>query len=501
MIEITKLNESYYRVVSNNMIEQEIKDFFTFKVPGHQFSPKFKARLWDGTISLYDSRSRRLPSGLLRQLERFVKESEYEMEFRPNERYSELESFDDVTIDEVKDFIDSLDLTSKGKRIEVRDYQYEAVHKAIRNPKITLISPTSSGKSLIIYCLLQWMLDKNPDSRIALIVPNVQLVEQMYSDFLDYSAINEMPVHKIFQRLYAGKDKRINFPVLISTWQSLSSIIRGAGAELLTKFTGVIVDEAHGATGKELQSVLEKMTNAVFRAGTTGTIQNEKVHKLVIEGFLGPSHQVITTKQLIDNKQVSGIRIQPVVLDYSAEDRVFCKKFNYQDETTFIITHPDRLTKVAKAVCGLQGTTLVLVSRRDDHAVPLHNEVLKYANKPVYYVSGTVDAEDRELIRAKANTEDCIIVATFKTMSTGTNIPNIRNVVFGSTSKSMITVLQSIGRGLRLHTDKAKMTLIDFIDDIRYKSHDNYAYQHSEVRMRIYRKEQFDISQPVKVKL
>ena len=125
----------------------------------------------------------------------------------------------------------------------------------------------------------------------------------------------------------------------------------------------------------------------------------------------------------------------------------------------------------------------------------------KYATKPVYFVAGTVDAEDREEIRIKANNEDCIIVATYKTMSTGTNIPNIRNVVFGSTSKAMITILQSIGRGLRLHSDKDHMVLVDFIDDLRYKKHENYAYQHSEVRMRIYRKEQFEISQPVKVKL
>jgi superfamily II DNA or RNA helicase len=269
----------------------------------------------------------------------------------------------------------------------------------------------------------------------------------------------------------------------------------------LTSFTGVIVDEAHGATGKELQKILEQMTNASYRIGTTGTIQSEKVHKLVVEGFLGPSYQVITTKKLIDNKQVSGIKIRPVVLEYPVEDKDFCKKMDYQDETSFIISHQSRLTKVSKLTAGLPGTTLLLVSRRDDHAVPLYDEIKKYSKKPVYFVAGTVDAEDREEIRLKANTEDCIIVATYKTMSTGTNIPNIRNVVFGSTSKAMITILQSIGRGLRLHSDKESMLLIDFIDDLRYKKHENYAYQHSEVRMRIYRKEQFEISQPVKVML
>lgn len=501
MIEITKLNESHYRVTSTHAIEQELKDFFTFKVPGHEHMKLFKARLWDGTISLYDGKTRRLPCGLLRHLKKFVNESEYQLEFKANDRYSQLEETGEVSLEEVKEFMDELELFSKGKRLTIRDYQYEAVWKAINEQKITLISPTSSGKSLTLYALIRWILDKNPDSKLALIVPNVQLCEQMYSDFEDYSSYNGFPVYRYFQKLYSGKSKSLVMPVVISTWQSLSSMIKTAGNGLLIGFTGVMIDEAHGAKGKELQTILEGMTNAVWRIGTTGTIQSEKVHKLVIEGYLGPSYQVITTRELIDNKQVSGIKIRPLVLEYNKEDREFCKKFTFPDENQFIISHPSRLNKLAKLANSLPGTTLVLVSRREDHAEPLYEEIKKYSSRPVYYVSGTVDVEDREEIRQKANHEDCVIVATYKTMSTGTNIPNIRNVVFGSTSKSMITVLQSIGRGLRLHDDKSHMTLVDVIDDLRYKKRENFAYQHSEARMRIYRKEQFEISQPVKVQL
>jgi superfamily II DNA or RNA helicase len=501
VIEYIKISESFIRVFSDTMIEQEIRDFFTFKVPGYQFSPKYKARLWDGNISLYDSRTRKLPIGLLRQLETFAKESAYELSFRPSEKYQELDESIDITYDEFKEFIDDLEVAKSGKPIEIRDYQYEAAFHAIKNRRCVLISPTSSGKSLILYSCIRWLIDQNPDAKILLIVPNVQLVEQMFSDFQDYSTINDFHVESHMQKLYSGKDKTMNRNVLISTWQSISSIIKKSDATFLESFTSVFIDESHGATGKEIQGILEKMTNASHRIGTTGTLQSEKVHKLVIEGFLGPSHKVITTKELMDAKQVSEIKIRPVVLSYNDIDRDFCKKMTYPDETTFIIGNQSRLNKVAKITAGMPGTTLILVSRRDDHAVPLFEEIKKYANRPVYYIAGDVDAEDREEIRQKANQEDCIIVATYRTMSTGTNIPNIKNVIFGSTSKSMITVLQSIGRGLRLASDKTHMTLIDFIDDLRYKKRENYAYQHSEARIRIYRREHFTICQPLKVNL
>ena len=68
--------------------------------------------------------------------------------------------------------------------------------------------------------------------------------------------------------------------------------------------------------------------------------------------------------------------------------------------------------------------------------------------RKVFYVSGEVDASDREQIRGIVEKEnDAIIVVSLGTFSTGINIRNLHNIVFATPSKSQVKVLQSIGRG------------------------------------------------------
>lgn len=494
-IEVTKLNECYVKVFGDFSTESEVRDFFTFKVPGYQFSKQYKARLWDGNISLYNLKTKLLPIGLYPRLMSFCKDNDIEISVKANERFSEIIEFDDHEIADVKQFVDDLNLWSKNGPITAREYQLEAIHHSIKTKKVTLISPTSSGKSLIIYCLIRWILEEDPDTRILLLVPNVGLVNQMLGDFREYSSQNGFDVDKVCQKLYSGQTKELSKRVLITTWQSFSKIAADKvnGPKVLALYRGIICDEAHTSKGKEIQSILERCIYAKYRIGTTGTIDNSKIHQLVIEGFLGPLKKVISTKELIDTNQVSNLKIKALVLKYTEEEAKLIKKAEYIEEVKWLIMNEKRNNFLVKIALSVEGTTLLLVRNREAHAKVLYKTLKETSKKPVYYVAGDVDADVREAIRHAANKEDCIIVATYATMSTGVNIPNIRNVIFGSPSKSAITVLQSIGRGLRLHKDKSHMTLIDVIDDLRYKKHENYAYAHGVERLTIYRKEKFDI--------
>lgn len=498
-IEIVKVNETYVKVYSDINIENEIRDYFTFKSPGYQFSPKYKARVWDGNISLYNIKTKQLPIGLYPRLLEFCKESNIEVKFRECERFSEAMPHNDVDIAEIQAFVNDLNLYARNEPITARDYQVSAIHKAVSQKRVTLISPTSSGKSNIIYCIIRWILEDDPEARILLLVPNVQLVNQMFGDFQDYSSHNDWDVNKHCQKLYSGQSKELSKRVLITTWQSFTKIANDKvqGPKILSLYRAVISDEAHGSKSKEMQSILEKCTQAAYRIGTTGTLDTSptaKVHQLQIEGFLGPIHKVITTKELIDSNQVAGLKIKSLVLKYNEDDCKLIKSADYQQEVKWLIENNSRNAFLMKVALIGEGTTLLLVKHRDTHAKKLYEALKKVSPKPVYYVSGSVDAEERERIRKVANVESCIIVATYATMSTGVSIPNIRNVIFGCPSKSSILVLQSIGRGLRLHKDKDAMTLYDIVDDLRYKKSENYSYQHALERFTIYRREKFDIS-------
>lgn len=499
VVEIVKVNESFIKVYSDINIESEIRDFFTFKAPGYQFAPSYRARMWDGNVSLYNIKTKLLPIGLYYRLEEFCAEQNIQITFRQCERFSCVSVKNDVHLEETQSFINDLNLWSKNGPITARDYQVSAVHKAITDRRVTLVSPTSSGKSMIIYCAIRWILEDDPDARILLLVPNVTLVNQMLGDFREYSEKNGWDVDKNCQKLYSGQNKELSKRVLITTWQSFTKIASDKvnGSKVLSLYRCVIADEAHGAKGKEMQSILEKCAHASYRIGTTGTIDtspNAKINLLQIEGFLGPIHRVITTKELIDTNQVSGLNIKTLVLKYPVDDCQLIKSADYQQEIKWLIGNERRNKFLAKLALSTDGTTLLMVKHRDEHAKVLYQMIKASSNRPVYFVAGTVDADEREIIRKKANEEDCIIVATLQTFSTGVNVPNIRHVIFGIPSKSCITVLQSIGRGLRLHKNKTHMTLWDVIDDIRYKKSDNYSYLHGLERLAIYRKEKFDIS-------
>ena len=497
---VEKVNECFIKIKADYSIQQEIKNYFSFKVDGYQFSPKYKAKLWDGTISLYQSQRSLLPIGLYPRLVDFCNDSKLNIEFQSNDRFDSIDELPDVELEDIKSFVDSLNLWSKKGPIAIRDYQLDAILHAIKNKKVTLKSPTSSGKSMIVYAIIRWILSEYPDARILLLVPSVSLVNQMLGDFREYALQDDkFDVDKNCQKLYSGQTKELSKRVLITTWQSFTKIANDKvnGPKILSLYKCVINDECHTAKGKEIQSILEKCIYSDYKIGTTGTIdEKSKVNQLVIEGFLGPIYKVTTTKELMDAKQVSGLKIKALVLKYPEAVCKENKDLTYPDEVKWLVQNADRNNIIKKITLSLDGTTLVLVRNRDTHAKVLYEMVKAVSKKPVYYIAGDVDAEDREEIRQIINNgeEDCIIFATFQTMSTGSNIPTIKNVLFGSPSKSSITVLQSIGRGLRLHENKTHMNLIDLIDDLRYKKRENYAYQHALERLTIYRKENFEIS-------
>lgn len=487
---IQHISHSQIKVTGDPSIEMDLHEEFSFMAPNYKFNPKYKAGLWSGKISMFNNGTKRMPAGLKDRVVEYFKRNDIEFELKGFDSQEDL-----VTSDELKVFIDGLNLHSRGNKIEVRDYQFDCILKSINARRLVSKVPTSGGKSVIIYCIIRWLLQH--ELRFVLVVPNIMLVGQMYSDFEDYSSHNGFSVVENCHKLHGGEAKEFTKPVLISTWQSISAIGKKKNvSDIWNTYDAVCIDEAHSASSKEIINLLDQMTDVSFRFGTTGTVKEETASKMTIEGHLGPIYTAITTKELIDRKQVSGIQIKTIVLKYTEAERLAAKPFDYIQEMDYIKKHEKRNNILAKLAIASEGTTLLLVQHVETHAVPLYDKIKKMVGdtRPVYYVSGAVAGKEREEIRLKANSEDCIIVATFQTLSTGVNIPNIRNVIFGYPSKSLIRILQSIGRGLRLHKGKDKMILIDVVDDIKYKKNKNYAITHFEERLKIYQMEQFPIN-------
>lgn len=484
-IYVSKVNEVYLKVKCEKHIAQELSEFFTFFVPGYQFVPAYRNRIWDGRIKLFNLQTSQLYLGLLDYVKEFCESRDYTFEYKDN-----LDVQDEYSEYHAKKFISQLNLHSRGEPIEVREHQIAAYIHAMQNRRALLLSPTASGKSLIIYLIFRQLLDYQ-NLKGLIIVPTTSLVEQLYSDFSDYSSEDTFKTYMHVHRIYQGKEKTTDKPLTISTWQSLYKMPK----EYFEQFDYVIGDEAHNFKAQSLTTILTNCVNAKYRIGLTGTLDGTKTHKLVLEGLFGSVRKVITTNELINQQLVSDFEIKCLVLKHSDDISKLMKGKTYAEEIDYLISNTSRNKFIKNLAVSLGKNTLVLYQMVDKHGKILYDmikDTKNIGNRKVFFVYGGTDTSDREEIRRIMEIEqDAIVVASFGTFSTGINIRNLHNIIFAMPTKSSIRTLQSIGRGLRQSEGKEIATLYDISDDLRVGKHMNYTLKHMVERVRIYNEEKF----------
>jgi len=472
---IEKVNEVYLKIKTEPHIEYELRDRFTFEVPNKKFMPQYRNKYWDGFVHLYNLKTKRIYVGLLDKIVAFCENHDYTYQFQDNKFYGlPFEVNEMISKEGVKDYLRSI--TS----FKARDYQIDAVYDALRYNRKLLISPTASGKSLMIYAIVRYFVAKH--QKILLVVPTTSLVEQMYKDFEDYGWDPKNHCHRIYQ----GRERTNVNEVTITTWQSVYNLDRS----FFEDYDVIIGDEAHLFKSKSLVNIMDKLHHAKYRYGFTGTLDGTQTHKWVLEGLFGPSYKVTSSKALIDQGYLSQLDIQCLVLKYKPQ-----KFETYEDEIQFLISHPKRNNFIKNLALDLKGNTLILYSRVETHGQILYEMINNsvHDGRKVFFVHGGVDAEERELVREiTENENNAIIVASYGTFSTGINIKRLHNIIFGSPSKSRIRNLQSIGRVLRKGKDKVKAKLYDIADDLTKGSRKNYTLNHFIERIKIYVKEQFN---------
>ena len=481
-ITIIKKDEVYAKVTCEKHITKELSEYFTFFVPGYQFVPAYRNRIWDGKIRMFNLQTNQIYLGLLPYIESFCNERNYTFDYgnpRPDIE-------DEYSVYHAKKFIGDLNIHARGEPIEIREHQLDAYIHAMQKRRALLVSPTASGKSLIIYLIFR-QLRQYQNLKGLIIVPTTSLVEQLYSDFGDYNNGEMTEVHRIYQ----GKEKNTDKPLAISTWQSLYKLPK----EYFHQFDYIIGDEAHLFKAQSLTTILTSCVNAKYRIGLTGTLDGTKTHKLVLEGLFGTVKKVISTKELIDKQQLSNFEIKCLVLKHTDDECLKAKDKTYQEEIEYLISHEARNKFIKNLAVSLGKNTLILFQMVDKHGRILYDMIKNtknISNRKVFFIYGGTETTDREEIRKIMEIEnDAIIVASFGTFSTGINIRNLHNIIFAMPTKSSIRTLQSIGRGLRQSDGKEIATLYDIADDLRYKKHMNYTLKHFLERTKIYNEERF----------
>lgn len=484
---IERVNASFIRIYTEDKgIRQDIHEHFTYPEPGFQ---KNKWTKWDGTVRLFKLRGDLLPYGCLMMLIDLAKVRGWKIQL--DDAFKN--DISNVTRTELAEWVKSLNLHSGGIPIDPYEYQMEALYLSIRYNRLVVLAATSAGKSLIAYMLTRYyeMLSDGDGKKILILVPSQMLVDQMYADFADYSSVNGWKTNDMVHTIMEGRPKSARKMVYISTWQSIYE----EDEEYFKGFGRVINDETHLASGKSITSIMDKCTNAYQRVGMTGTLKAEKVHPILVMSLFGPVKRVVTTKQLINAGRATEVDIKLFQLNYSKEECEYVSTCNYQKEIEFLVSHEYRNKVIAMLAASVKGNTLLIFDRLE------HIENVKRIldtlphGKSVFVITGAVDRDERGAIKAIAEREDGVIVlGTSGCVSTGLSIKRLRNLIFTHPSKSIIKVLQSIGRIIRLHTEKFDSHVYDMVDNLAFNDKPNFALKHAVERIQIYKNDEFPIS-------
>lgn len=495
-IKIIKKNESTLYIEATNRIYGELSNYFSAYVDNYKWMPKFKSGQWNGKVMAFDTRSYTLPIGLLYKLHEFCAKGNYGYE--QNFTIGQI-----VSTKELQDFVSSLNIP-----FEVRDYQFQAAYDAITKQHLNISSSTSSGKSLLMYIIVRWLMEQG--KRILIVVPSTQLVEQLFSDFYSYGWNN---VEDKVCMIYSGKERLVHRPVQISTWQS---VYTEKDIDLIQSYHAVIIDECHNVSNsaKSLNMIAKNAVNACYRIGLSGSFPAENTADwLTAVGATGQIVVYSTYKTLQEQGHIADFTIVPLILSYPTELRIKAYEIGtkeplsetekYNVESDFVYGLECRNNFISKLCSNLKGNTLVLFKKKELHGIPLFNKLKsELKERTVLYIDGDIPVSEREIIRqTMEKKDDVVLVASLGTLSTGISIKNLHQLVFAAGTKSRVKTIQSIGRVLRLNHNKDSVRIFDIVDDLRIKDRvkkiffKNYSYKHYEERMKIYRDNNFTIEE------
>lgn len=364
--------------------------------------------------------------------------------------------------------------------LKLRDYQKEIVDKCLNFGRGTVVLATAGGKTLVMASLLSKIWEMNSNFKACLIVPNLGLVEQTYNDFMDYK------VPFTASKWTGNNALNLSANVIICNSSILQS--KNSNLDWMVHVDVLLIDECHHIKkSNEITKIIDAcVTNHKF--GFTGTLPEDKIDQWTIIGKVGPIIYQRKSYELREDKHVVPAVAQVIEINYKNKPlRTFGNLSpieNYKNEINFLKTNAFRNETIQKLAKNTTNNVLILVDYLD-HGQTLYNQLKSnLKDKEVFYIRGEVEVSDRERIRKIMEYKNNVVcIAISKIFSTGINIKNLHYIIFGGGGKSKIKTLQSIGRGLRLHTSKSTLYIIDIADQFYY------GIQHQLKRQEFYEQE------------
>ena len=451
---------------------RKIVNKLKFDLPYARHMPAYKLGRWDGTKTYFSIGG----TGYLAHLDvilPIIEDAGYEIDIEDLRHHSKIEFTpinENYWADQGKTWPKGH--PEAGTPIVLRDYQYDVVNKFLENPQALQEVATGAGKTITTATLSHLC---EPYGRTMVVVPNKSLVVQTEEDYKNLG---------LDVGVYFGDRKELGKTHTICTWQSLNVLDKKSYddetlslAEFTAGVAAIIVDEVHQAKAEVLTKLLtQNFNNCAIRWGLTGTVPKEAFEFQGILASIGPVINQVSAHDLQEKGVLANLQINVL---QTTDVQVFR---SFQEEYSFLVTDPTRLTWMANKIkaLSLSGNTLVLINRIDTG-----NKLIELIPEAVF-VSGGMKLDERKEEYDEIKTSDGkIIVATYGVAAVGINIPRIFNLVLIEPGKSFVRVIQSIGRGIRKAQDKDHVEIWDFTSTCKY------AKRHLTERKKFYKEAKY----------
>ena len=482
-----RIKDHKLQIVSDKKTIKEMTNEFSTLEPGYQYNPRVRSGFSDGRYKFYklfnipenkDLAIMELELGFIQRVNRY---------------------FNSIVVGTPQQFTkDEITLFLKKEipnlPFKLRKYQLKMIYGMLQSERHLGILSTGGGKSLVAYLVIKFLIENNWKS--ILVVPTINLVDQMYSDFLAYGASEDF-LNSI-QRIGGDyKDKKLKGDIVISTWQSLKNLKKD-----INEYQCLLIDEAHKAKADVLNGILK--TNIQKKIGMTGSMPIIKIDSMKLEEIFGEPKIYANAKDLIELGLLTKTSIIAVFLNYPRKDTR--ASWKYQQESKFIREYPKRLEYTANLINKVSNSGITVATfNTSKFGEELYEKVSgKKLGKDrnsferqkacgVFFISGKTKPELREKIRLYLNSEistDEKLIAQTTTIDTGINIPKLKNFVFAEfPGKSFTKILQSIGRVMRKSEDSGDSVYVwDIVDCFDY-TNENYTLKHFWDRQKFYEAE------------
>jgi superfamily II DNA or RNA helicase len=358
----------------------------------------------------------------------------------------------------------------KSKPPEPRYYQVEAIQACLKHHRGVLELVVGSGKTLIASYLI-----KELGLTTLFVVPSAALLQQAYDVFAEYFGSSK--VQKLTSK-DVKSSKKLK-PIRVVTVQTLASLFKTRSLDRALDDVGLFIgDEIHHGGSESYTKLLPALNRIYYRFGLSGTYLRNDSKTFELWGVAGRKLYEYSASKATKEGFLTPVEFHIHKLG-GRPDQNYQKEYptNYSS-LEFMKAILDTVRKIPK-----DKQILILVDRKEACGNLIH-EFLKQHNIEASYVTGDNNSKEIKQGIEDFNNKKSRIFIGSQVLGEGCDIRSTDHLILGRGGKSEISIVQAIGRAVRLYPGKQKAYVHDF--HFRFTK---YLSKHLEQRCEIFEKQ------------